>query len=385
MPVPLPTADEVKVAPPDAEEVRMIVGGVAAAVAPPGGLTGLQKMMIGSICESMTGFVVPVTRLPRLGPDEFGRALANRDAAFRTRMVHWMLLCELVLKPLPEEVTARVERYAAELGVEDDIMRVARRMARGSYGLALMDFKRSGYMDTWDPKQTEHLHTSGELHDALQECVDDPALVQRWAALTECPPGSLGQAVARFYAARGFAFPGAPGSAPPLLAQHDWVHVLADYGSTVESEIEVFAFIARANDDPRAFSLLAMVVSLFETGYLAKGAGLFEYDPGHLSQAGAEEQMAVRLADAMYRGAKCAAAHEHGIDLLAIDWFEHAGRAIDDVRAELGVVPKSERAVDAGSVGPWQRGGITPYQYAAGQRAAEAAGRAYDSYGAVPA
>ena len=79
---------------------------------------------------------------------------------------------------------------------------------------------------------------------------------------------------------------------------------LADYGSTVEAEIEVFAFIARANDDPRAFSLLAMVISLFETGYLASGAGLFTYDRGHLSREG----MPVRLADAMRRGALVGAA-----------------------------------------------------------------------------
>jgi len=55
-----------------------------------------------------------------------------------------------------------------------------------------------------------------------------------------------------------FEFPGRPGSAPPLLAQHDWMHVIGHYGSTVEAELEVFAFISRANDDPRAFSLLAM-------------------------------------------------------------------------------------------------------------------------------
>ena len=117
------------------------------------------------------------------------------------------------------------------------------------------------------------------------------------------------------YQARGFGFPGAPGSAPPLLAQHDWVHVLADYGTTVECELEVFAFIARANDDMRAFSLLAMVVSLFETGYLRTGAGLFESDPGHLSVGAG---MAIRVADAMRRGALChdAVTGDDSIDFL---------------------------------------------------------------------
>src|SRR4029077_19925827 len=133
--------------------------------------------------------------------------------------------------------------------------------------------------------------TSTELDVAWQLSVDDPPLAEMWCGLESLAAGTLAKRITEFYRARGFAYPGRQGSAPPLLAQHDWVHVLADYGTKVESELEVFAFIARANDDPRGFSLLAMVVSLFETGYLRSGAGLFEAFPGQLSQAG----MAVRM------------------------------------------------------------------------------------------
>jgi hypothetical protein len=147
----------------------------------------------------------------------------------------------------------------------------------------------------------------------------------------------------------------------------------------VEAELEVFAFISRANDDPRAFSLLAGVVSLFETGYMATGMGLFQYDRGHLSHEG----MAVRLADALRRGALIGA-HAHGPDLLQIDWFERAHLPVEVVREEMGVVAKSEAAVEAGSVTPWEAGGISPYQYAAGQRKAETEGRVYKSFGATP-
>src|SRR3954454_23236677 len=113
-------------------------------------------------------------------------------------------------------------------------------------------------METWDPEQASMLHTSKPLSDAWEEVVFDAALAEKWESLRELPEGTLGREVVKFYDARGFAFPGRPGSAPPLLAQHDWVHVLADYGSTVECEIEVFAFVSRSNDDPRGFSLLAM-------------------------------------------------------------------------------------------------------------------------------
>ena len=380
MPVPFPAAGEAKVEPPDAAEARLIAGGVAAAAAPPGGLTSLQRVIVEAVTESMTGFVVPATVLPRVGPEEFARALSVRNELFRAFMLRFMLLTALVLNPLPEEVVERIEEYARELGVESDMLRVAHRFARGSFGLALIDFERSGYMETWDASRSNALHTSRELADAWQEVVSDESLAERWESLADLPEGTLGREVAKFYDARGFAVPGRPGSAPPLLAQHDWVHVLAGYGSTVESEIEVFGFIARANDDARAFSLLAQVISLFETGYTASGMGLFQYDRGHLSHQG----VAVRLADALRRGALAAAANQ-SIDFLAVDWFEHAGTPIDDVRDHFGIRPKDPRAVEAGSATPWEPGGISPYQYRAGREAAERRNRAYDSYGAAPA
>jgi len=379
MSVPLPESGAVRVGPPDAAEARVIAGGVAGAVTPAGGLTSLQRVMIEAVTESMTGFVVPVAVLPRVGPEEFARALSARDDVFRGHMLRFMLLCALVLNPLPEAVVDRVGVYARELGVENDMLRVAYRFASGSFGLALVDFERSGYMETWDPRHSPALHTTRELHDAWQEVARDEQLVERWESLRGLADGTLGREVAKFYDARGFVFPGRSGSAPPLLAQHDWVHVLADYGSTVESEIEVFGFIARANDDPRAFSLLAQVVSLFETGYTASGLGLFHYDRGHLSHQG----VAVRLADALRRGALSAAAN-HSIDFLTVDWFEHAETPIDEVRHQLGIVPKDARAIEAGSATPWGPGGISEFQHRAGSEAAERHHRTYDSYGATP-
>jgi hypothetical protein len=380
MPVPIPSDAEALQQPPDAAEARLIAGAVAGATAPSGGLTSLQRVLIESLIESMTGFVVPVSRVPRVGAHPMAVAMTRRSRQFRERMVQFMLLCSLVLVPLPDEVVKQVEEYAAEMGIGDPMLRVAERYSHGSLGLALIDFQRSGYMETWDSSQASELHTSRELADAWEECVFDPSLAAQWEALRTLPEGTLGREVVKFYDARGFSFPGTTGSAPPFLAQHDWVHVLTDYGSTVECEIEVFGFISRANDDPRAFSLLAMIVSLFETGYAASGMGLFQYDRGHLSHQG----MAVRLADAMRRGALCAA-HAGGPDLLKRDWFADAARPVGDVRAELGVVVKSELALASGSVTPWEPGGISPYQYECGRRAAEAAGTEYESYGARPA
>jgi hypothetical protein len=329
----------------------------------------------------MTGHHIDLQHYETLSAGGLAGALACRNLMFRTRIVQNMLLGALVLRPLPEEVADRVGGYARELSVDDSMIEVAREFASGSLGLAAIDFERNGYTAHWQPEDAGELHTSNELASAWETAVHDDELAARWAALGSLPAGTTGRQVWEMYQARGFMFPGMPGSAPPLLAQHDWVHVVADYGTTVESELEVFGFIARANDDLRAFSLLAMVVSLFETGYLSKGAGLFESSVGHLS---ADSHVAVRLADAMRRGALChdCATDSDSIDFLRVDWFELAPLPVEEVRARFSIRPKSAEAIAAGSVGPRDPGGISPFQLNAGQKLAADRGIPYECYGA---
>src|SRR3954447_15227286 len=127
MATPFPELDDEKVGPPDAVEARLIAGAVAGATAATSGLTSLQRMMIEAITESMTGFAVPASAVPRIGPQEFASAMRYRNELFRSRMVQFMLLSALVLNPLPEAVVDRVDRYADELGVSNDMLRVAHR------------------------------------------------------------------------------------------------------------------------------------------------------------------------------------------------------------------------------------------------------------------
>jgi hypothetical protein len=94
--------------------------------------------------------------------------------------------------------------------------------------------------------------------------------------------------------------------------------------------------------------------------------------------------MALRLSDAMVRGARC---HDDvtgsdSIDFLQMDWFDVADRSCEELRARFGLVPKSQAALAAGSVGPWERGGISPFQMNAGRRLAVAQDRPYDAHGA---
>jgi hypothetical protein len=392
MPVPFPTAETVDLEPPRQDEVQFIARGVLTVVAPPEGLTRVQALCFRAMSDAMTETTLDLDAVEPIDATEFAEGLARRAEDFRVRMVQIMVILALLLRQLPREVADRLQEFANEMNVGEecrDLLAATRHLAAGSLGLAMADFERNGYETmAFERSGAEGEHTAAEFWAATPH---DPELAARWAALEDCPDGSLGRRIWEFYRARGFEFPGTPGSAPPALAQHDWIHVLADYGTMVESELEVFGLISRASDDPRAFSLLVQVLGLFEAGYLQAGMGLFQMDVGHVSTH--ESEMAIRLGDALKRGAWAAWQHnlandtDTGIDFLAVDWFEHAAKPVEQVRAEFFLVDKAEKseaAVAAGSVGPWEPGGISPFQAAAGQAAADAAGRPYEAYGAVP-
>ncbi|MDJ0767672.1 MAG: hypothetical protein QNJ12_02720 [Ilumatobacter sp.] len=377
MPVPFPTDETVNLQPPSYDETATNAAGVLSATRTADGNTDFQRLLIEATFESMTGHRVDTSNLPFVDSHQNARNLANRAEMFRMRMVHMMVLTALVLRPIPPAVAEQVAAYSRELGIDDRLLDTVAQFAQSDRALAAVDFERNGYTADWTDDRSAALHSQAAGWDADEH---DHELAARWGALADLAPGTLGRGVHDFYQARGFAFPGTPGSAPPLLAQHDWVHVLADYGTKVEAELEVFAFIARANDDPRGFSLLAMVISLFETGYLAEGAGLFEAFPGQLSQAG----MTTRIGDAMRRGALSHGLHgEPDVDFMAVDWFELADQRVDELRARFNLTRKAAAAVDAGSVGPWEPGGISPAQLAMGRGHAERLGIEYDSFGAT--
>src|SRR5215213_9409198 len=205
------------------EVVHLVARGIATAVAPETGLSDVQADLLQAIATALTGVSVDYRSLEPLGPDELADVLAAPDLGYRQRIVHHMVLGELVLRPIPVVVAHRVAKYAEALGIKDDFVRVARRYAQGAYGLAWMDLERSGFV--------EHVNEAdgGEPRQAstIAPAALDPELEERWQAFRELPPDSLGFQVWDMYDSRGFALPGAPGGAPPHLAQHDFVHVLA--------------------------------------------------------------------------------------------------------------------------------------------------------------
>jgi hypothetical protein len=285
--------------------------------------------------------------------------LAGRDLHDRRRIVHRMVFGELVLRPIPVAVAHRVAVYADALGVKDDFVRVARRYAQGAYGLAWMDLQRSGFVDHVREASGDEPSAGGLAQEAdpFEPAQLEPELEARWQAFADLPPETLGRSVWEMYDSRGFAWPGAPGGAPKYLAQHDFVHVLADYGTNLKGELEVFALISRADPDPKGFAWLATLIGLFETGYISS-TGFFDRDVRERSiRASGMNQ---RVADALRRGK--VVCERYGTDLFEVDYYQLAEQPVGGVRERLGIPPKSSAAIDGGSVGVVDPDGMSDNQ-----------------------
>ncbi len=315
------------------DQAELVLRGMASAVRHDGKLTDTQTSLLTAIGKYLLGVDSSPAGLEPLDPGDLADAVT--DPTLRRRAVHGMVTLEIVMDPVPPAVADQVERYASALQVDDAMLTVARDYSEQAMDQAMQDYARNSY-----PAQYYADHAA-DLPATATTSGTDEALAAKWTALESCRGGSLGRTVWDFYQQRGFAFPGTPGAVPALLAQHDWVHCLADYGTSATGEIEVFSFIASAIPDAKGFTYAVVIIGLFETGYVAAVPGVATARPGHLSAPGG----AVRFTDALRRGLGM------HLDVMgAVDWFDYADEPIDDVRTKLGVQPKGDDTVAAGSL-----------------------------------
>jgi hypothetical protein len=342
---------------PDEVEVELVARGIATAVAPEDGLADVQAALLQAITEALTGITVDYVACAPLSAEDLAAALTSRDESYRQRIVHHMVLAELVLRPIPTAVAHRVAQYAKALGITDDFVRIARRYAQGAYGLAWMDLSRNGFIEHVRDSDAAPVAPSVGAGAPFAPAELDPDLEARWNAFAELPPGSLGRGVWEMYDSRGFVLPGAPGGAPEYLAQHDFVHVLADYGTNLRGEIEVFALIGRADPDPKGFAWLATLVGLFETGYI-EDTGFFSRNVKEHSVRASG--MHVRIADGIRRGKIVSERLQQ--DLFCVDYHALAPRPIEEVREILCIPPKGAAAIEHGTVGAFDIAGMSEIQ-----------------------
>jgi len=308
---------------------RALLGGIDVTGYP----TALQCDVVHQLALHLVGADVDLRTLTPI--DAPAVASLVLDPWVRRRLVQCVVALELLEDPTPE-LARHVRRFARTLDVEEPMVDAARRVADGQLALMYADIQRSSYYT----EETEIEILQGHLWRLLRSkfaysnVVASRAIERKWAALADMPTGSLGAAVAEFYRVHHFPLPGALRGIGEVGAQHDFVHVLADYPPTPEGEIDVFSFIAASMSDPKGFVQLVMTLGLFQNSTITHVAGKKVAiaradtlgDPGATS----------RFGDALHRGTVCK------VDALGIDHFAIADQPLDRLRDAFAIAPRED-------------------------------------------
>jgi hypothetical protein len=319
--------------PPDAATADAYLRGVAGAICPDGRcMERVQHDTLYAVTRALWGYDVDPADVEPMPPEELAARVTDPER--RRGLVQLMVTLELLLHPVPAEVSDRVGEYADALEVHEPSVRQARLLARDQAMLMYMCIQRN----SWYPAETRRELRQGRLFELLRSklayyaVARDDRIAGRWRALGDLPEGTWGRGVFDFYGRNGFPFPGERHGIYEVGAMHDWVHVLTDYGTTPEGEIDVFAFIAAAMPDPQGFILLVVTLGIFQNGSVRHMFG--RKVPAACVDAMDAPGAPLRFADALRRGTLC------GVDVLGgVDHFALAAEPLDAVRERFNVVP----------------------------------------------
>ena len=252
-----------------------------------------------------------------------------------------MLLARDAARPHPGRGDGAGRDVRRGLGVGDDMMQVVRRFANGSLGLALIDFERSGYFQELLAEPPEHLHTSQRVVGRVGQGVQRrPPCYEQWAALEDCPDGSLGSGRVALLPRPRLHVPGSTRqrAAEPRAARLDprarrlrLDRGVGDRGVRPHRPLQRrSAGVLAARDGARPVR---------DRLPLRRRQGLLRVRPRVTSRATSTAWRCGSptrcTAGRCSPGTSTTPTRAAATDLLATDWFAHADRPLDEVRAEL--------------------------------------------------
>lgn len=313
---------------------------------PAAALLGLRAM---KTMASVSGWIGPVQRavmaaaqkvilrldtdidmLPSIAPDEL--AAGFQDPDLRRQFVNGMLVVALADGVPSRETVAKVEAFAGALDVKTPELTDLRRLAEQHMLVFKLDFlRRSQVADI----MKDQLEQKGPLSLAksvltMRGFMEDPALAARYRAWEKLPEDTLGHSLIAFYRKNGFSLPGERKGFPEAGLYHDLCHVLGDYGTDPEGEVQVAAFTAGFKQT-RPFYVVLFAVLIFSTGVNMRPSNEDFTTTGVLGKPG----MAERMFAAIERGARV------NLDLSdKWDYWAYAGLPVEEVRRQLNIVPK---------------------------------------------
>ena len=314
------------------EIVPTFVSGLLGVADVDGGPTDEQVSVISAVSSHLWHQDASV--LNGIEPGPLAQALTDDDV--RRRFVQLAIIVMFCRHPHSEEQVAQLDRYASALGIHGDELDAVSSWISESTELASIDFIRS----------------YGNYLPALSDKVADYAgggdVLPEVEALRLLPEGTLGWAFLRFYERNGFHLPGPTTPTPAYYISHDMNHVIAGYEPTGPGEISLGAFKLAMSDTDANWMAFMTNLLIHEAGLLKHGSTTQFIPYGGDIYPDADGQGALHLpgaasmlGEAFERGSAV-----HG-DFSQIDHLGIAHRPLAEIRAEYGVVPRSD-GIDGG-------------------------------------
>ena len=272
-----------------------------------------------------------------LGPiDPTAVATALHDAEHRRRFVQFAIVISFCRHPDSQEQVSRMEDYATALGISGDQIEAEQRWISEDAEKASADFMRT------------YAQYIPELSDSVGPEVGDGEVLPEVEALRALPEGTLGRAFLAFYERNGFHLPGTSTPEPAYYIAHDMNHVIAGYEPTGPGEISLGAFKLAMSDTDANWMAFMTNLLIHEAGLLKHGSTTQFIPYGGDIYPDAQGQGALHLpgaadmlGEAFERGAAVRG------DFSQIDHLAIAHRTVAEIRAEYGVMPRSD-GVDGG-------------------------------------
>lgn len=262
-----------------------------------------------------------------------GLAAAFPQGPLREQLANGMMVMTLADGMPSRAMVAAVENFATALGVTAPALTDIRLLAEQHMTLFKLDFlRRSQIADI----MKDQLGQKGPLGLAkavltMRGVIEEPALAARYRAWNDLPEGTLGRSLVQFYAKNGFSLPGERKGFPEAGLHHDLCHVLGDYGTDPEGEVQVAAFTAGFKQKTPIF-LILFAVLIFSAGVNVRPSNEDFTTVGVLGKPGTAERMFA----ALERGAQV------NQDLTdKWDYWAYVALPLDEVRRRLNILPKA--------------------------------------------
>jgi ubiquinone biosynthesis protein Coq4 len=268
--------------------------------------------------------------LPAVTPAELAAGFPASE--LRQQFVNGMLVVALADGVPARETVAKVEAFAEALGLASPEVTSLHRLAEEHMLLYKLDLLRRGHIKDIFKNQLDQKGPLGLVKSVLtmRGVMEDRALAARYRAWEKLPEDTLGHHLVAFYNKNGFSVPGERSGFPEAGLYHDFCHLLGDYSTEPEGEVQVASFTAGFKRE-RPFYVMLFSVLIFSTGVNMRPTADDYVTVGVLGKPGVAEQVFA----AIERGSKV------NQDLSdKWDYWAYVELPIDEVRRRLNILPK---------------------------------------------